>query len=160
MSQEDTRLVVRSELDRILMPNDAPLVLPDSERMVVTAVLSGRVKHDQLPPLEGRHFAIGAWGVLWEASRETLEPVNLHMAVIGAGYPSVSPDIAEMFDYGGPLPSIGQLTVMASRITDSWRRRTLATELGTCKQLLAAEAISIEDTIERLRVAVKVVRCS
>lgn len=150
--------VLRTELDRVLMPADAPLVASDSERWVLTAVLSGRVKHDSLPSLEGRHFAIGAFGALWEASRETRDPVALHMAVTEAGYPSVSTDVAEMCDYADPLPSLIDLASMCTRIRDYWARRLLHAELVSCARLLAAEGLTVEEVFDRLRPVAKEIR--
>lgn len=148
-------VVFRTEIDRVLMVGDAPMVLPDSERWVLLASLSGRVGFADLPNIEGRHFAVGAWGVLLDASRETLDPVALHMAVTGAGYPSVSTDIAEMCDYDGPLPSRVDLASMCARIRDYWARRRLCCETSAANRLLAAEAITVDEYVERLRAVVK-----
>lgn len=147
--------VVRAEIDRIIMATDAPLVLPDTEREVLTAVLSERVDRDELPTLEGRHFGIGVWGVLWEVSRETRDVQSLHLSVLEAGYPSVSPDIAEMVDYDGPLPSLVDLASMCTRVRDFWARRRLCCQTAAANRLLAAEAITVEEYVDRLRAAVK-----
>jgi hypothetical protein len=149
---------LRVELDRVLVPTDAPLVAPDSERWVLAAVLSGRVTRDALPPLDGRHFGVGAWGTLWDAVHETLEPVALHMAVTAAGYPSVSTDIAEMCAYDGPLPSLPDLAGMCTRIRDYWARRTLHRELVACARLLASEGLSVEGVFDRLRPVAREIR--
>jgi hypothetical protein len=150
--------VVRSELDRIIMATDAPLVLPDTEREVLTAVLSERVDRDELPPLEGRHFGIGVWGVLWDASRETRDIQSLHLSVLEAGFPSVSPDIAEMVDYHGPLPSLADLAGMCTRVRGYWARRLLHRELVGCARLLAAEGLDCEGVFDRLRPIVREIR--
>ncbi len=151
--------VVRTEIDRLLMV-DEPMVLRDSERWVLLARLSSRVLRADLPHIEGRHFAVGAWGVLWDASRETLDPVALHMAVTDAGYPSVSTDIAEMCDYDGPLPSLVDLASMCTRIRDYWARRRLCCETSAANRLLAAEAITVDEYVDRLRAVVKETKAS
>jgi hypothetical protein len=150
--------VLRLELDRVLVAADAPLVLPDSERWILIAVLSARVGRDSLPPIEGRHFGVGAWGTLWEASRETLDPGTLHMRVIEAGFPSVSTEIAEMSDYEGPLPSLFDLATMVKRIRDYWARRILYSELVACSRLLACEGLNCEEVFSRLRPIAKETR--
>jgi hypothetical protein len=150
--------VVRTELDRVYMPADPPLILSDSERWVLLAVLSRRVSRDELPQIDGRHFAIGAWGVLWDASRETLDTVALHMAVTGAGYPSVSTDIAEMCDYDGPLPSLIDLASMATRIRDYWARRRVYSQTSAANRLLAAEAITMDGYWDLIRAVAKEIK--
>lgn len=150
--------VIRLELDRVLVPTDAPLVLPDTERWLLVAVVSKRVRRDDLPSVEGRHFGIGVWGALWDAAQDTLDPVALHMRVVDAGFPSVSPDIADMIDYDGPLPSLVDLAYMCTQVRDYWARRLLHRELVACARLLAAEGVDCEGVFDRLRPIAREVR--
>jgi hypothetical protein len=151
---------IRHELDAILLPTDVTLAAPDHERDVLGAVLAKRLAHSELHPLHGTHFAIGVYGALWDASRETLEPARLFEA-IREEYPWSAATIVEVTPVAcEPSPSFSDLVMSGARIRELWARRTLSTAMMSLARMLASETITVPDAIDQLRKVIQGTRAT
>jgi hypothetical protein len=151
-------MAVREELFNLITPSDLLLMALDSERAVLGAALSGRLAHSEVDPLHGKHFAVGLYGALWDASRASLTPLAL-LEAVKQEYPWAAQTIIEVTPVAcEPSPAYSDLVESAARIRELWTRRVLATELSTCARMLAAETITVPDTLDRLRKIVAATR--
>lgn len=131
----------------------------DTERTLNVALVRGWITHEDVLPLEGKHFGLPVFGVIWEIARQSLHSSNLRMGLVSSGYPWGEGVVDElMFDTHTPIPSLPELAGYAVRVKACWEIRTLCRRHGAALRELAAESITVPEYYERLRAGTREIK--
>lgn len=135
--------------ERTALPIDA-----EAERFVVSNLLERAVTHDELAPLESKHFGIPFFGDIFDATREAVGLGPIAESLSSAGYgPSAIRDFYTLTDDSPFLPAIS-VKRYAKRIVETWQRRKLA---AVCRQVaegLCTETIDFSGGVDQLRAVI------